>query len=188
MIAEKAPIIEAMPLDLIIEPLDWIFAEHFRQRQLCTALEFIASSAEPLPEAMCAASAYLEHDMPLHVEDEEEDLFPLVRKRCTPEDEIENVLSRLARDHEMDKDQAVEIAAMLFRAAAAGRPLGKRSKAAKLARSFAQHQRHHLVVENAVVLPIARLRLRKEDLKTLSRHMAVRRGIALPEAAKDVRK
>jgi len=181
MIAETIPIIEPMPLDLIVEPLDWIFAEHFRQRQLCTALEKIAASAEPLLDTMAAAGAYLEHEMPLHVQDEEDDLFPLVRKRCAPEDEIEKVLSRLTRDHEVDNGQAAEIANMLMRAVAANRPLGKRSKAARLARAFAQHQRHHLVVENAVVLPISRLRLKKEDLEALSRKMAARRGIILPE-------
>ena len=179
MIAETIPIIEPMPLDLIVEPLDWIFAEHFRQRQLCTALEKIAASAEPLLDTMAAAGAYLEHEMPLHVQDEEDDLFPLVRKRCAPEDEIEKVLSRLTRDHEVDNGQAAEIANMLMRAVAANRPLGKRSKAARLARAFTQHQRHHhahLPVRSRLqAQPRRRVRLRREVLRQPLRHHHRRR-------------
>ena len=37
----------------------------------------------------------------------------------------------------------------------------------------------HLALENAVVLPIARLRLSAEDLLALSRRLAARRGLVL---------
>ena len=30
--------IEEVPIELLSEPLDWFFAEHYRHRQLCSAL------------------------------------------------------------------------------------------------------------------------------------------------------
>ena len=47
--------------------------------------------------------------------------------------------------------------------------------------AFAGHVRRHLVAENAILLPIARARLTRADLRTLSKHMLSRRG--LPELA-----
>lgn len=41
--------------------------------------------------------------------------------------------------------------------------------------------RRHLVAENAILLPIVRVRLTGTDLRTLSKHMRTRRG--LPELA-----
>lgn len=176
--ATRIPLIESMPAELIDDPLNWIFADHFRQRQVCAILDHLVSSTDVLPEAIAAASAYLKIDMPLHVQDEEEDLFPLIRKRCVPEDEIEGVLSRLARDHEQDKDQAVETSAILDAALQAGYPISRDGQSASRIKAFARHQRDHLIMENAVLLPIARLRLKPEDLQELSRAMAARRGIA----------
>ncbi len=43
---------------------------------------------------------------------------------------------------------------------------------------FAGHVRRHLVAENAILLPIARTRLTRADLATLSAHMRARRGLA----------
>lgn len=42
--------------------------------------------------------------------------------------------------------------------------------------NFTQRERRHIALENAVVLPIARLRLTPRDLSGLSRRLAARRG------------
>ena len=49
---------------------------------------------------------------------------------------------------------------------------------------FAAHMRRHLVAENAILLPIARARLTRADLKLLTKRMRSRRGLPHgPEAA-----
>jgi hemerythrin-like domain-containing protein len=46
----------------------------------------------------------------------------------------------------------------------------------RLAR-FAGHARRHLILENAIILPFARLRLTRHDLETLRLRMMQRRGL-----------
>ena len=41
--------------------------------------------------------------------------------------------------------------------------------------------RHHLTLENAIVLPLARIRLTADDLRNLAQRMSARRGIKLQE-------
>ena len=48
--------------------------------------------------------------------------------------------------------------------------------------AFASQELRHLALENAVVLPLARLRLTPADLKRLSRRLAERRHVALAPA------
>jgi hemerythrin-like domain-containing protein len=42
---------------------------------------------------------------------------------------------------------------------------------------FAHHARRHLILENAVILPIARARLTEADLNAMKRHMLERRSL-----------
>ena len=51
----------------------------------------------------------------------------------------------------------------------------------KILSEFASQERRHLGLENAVILPIARLRLDADDLATLGRRLAARRGRVLSE-------
>ena len=76
--------IESLPPELVHEPLNWLFAEHYRHRQLCKIIEHIARSEAFDADRIVAALRFLRQDMPLHVLDEEEDLFPLMRRRASP--------------------------------------------------------------------------------------------------------
>jgi hemerythrin-like domain-containing protein len=108
--------------------------------------------------------------------DEEEDLFPLIRRRARPEDHVERVLGLLSREHAEDDRLADIIVEGLRRSCAACDPAlpdGLRTAM----RTFAQRQRRHLAVENAVVMPLAEARLTTGDREGLSRRMAARRGI-----------
>jgi hemerythrin-like domain-containing protein len=49
---------------------------------------------------------------------------------------------------------------------------------ASAARAFARAQRRHVAYENGSILPLARTRLTRKDLKQLSRRMAQRRKAA----------
>ena len=46
--------------------------------------------------------------------------------------------------------------------------------------AYVGHTRNHLIFENAIILPFARLRLTDSDLHTLSLRMRQRRGLGRP--------
>lgn len=168
--------IEKLPDTLIHEPLNWLFAEHYRHRQLCKLIDMLASSAAYNEEGMNEVIAFLEHDMPLHVLDEEEDLFPLLRRRAVPDDDLEHVLGVLSGEHKTDVDRVSALLFALIKARAARTSPALNPGLRTLLTEFATHERKHIALENAVILPIARLRLQPCDLQALSARLAARRG------------
>lgn len=179
MTYQSAPAIEPIPRDLMREPLDWLFAEHFRQRQLCREMERLAHEPGFLGDLTAEVVDFLRHDLALHVLDEEEDLFPLLRRRCLPEDDVERVLGVLSADHRTDLDLARVIRTRLEACLDARSPASRDLELKKALVAFAEQERRHVALENAVVLPIARLRLLPSDLETLSRRLAARRGLLI---------
>lgn len=171
--------IEDMPTHLLSEPLEWFFAEHFRHRQLCELIDQIAAAVVFDGERITRVLEFLRNDLPLHVIDEEEDLFPLLRRRCAPEDELEVVLGRLSAEHRSDVDAARVVRLHLEHCLEQRRAPGLDPDKRKAMQAFASQERRHLGLENAVVLPIARLRLTAADLANLSRRLAARRGLLI---------
>jgi hemerythrin-like domain-containing protein len=163
---------------LLARPLEFILADHLRQRDLCRLLERLASEAELDLALADAVAEHLASDMAIHVLDEEEDLFPLLRRRATAGDDIERVLGLLSREHARDDRLADTIIAGL-RLAVVVRAKAVDDDLKAALREFAYRQRRHLAVENAIVMPLAEARLTPVDLEGLARRMAVRRGISL---------
>ncbi|MFN3467316.1 MAG: PCRF domain-containing protein, partial [Candidatus Brocadiales bacterium] len=60
--------------------------------------------------------------------------------------------------------------------------LQQKEEAERIARGGEDKELQHLALENAVVLPIARLRLTAKDLQAMSRRLAARRGLVLEAA------
>ena len=50
----------------------------------------------------------------------------------------------------------------------------------ELIAAYALGELRHLAIENAVVLALARIRLKRPDLKAISRSMKARRGMTAP--------
>jgi iron-sulfur cluster repair protein YtfE (RIC family) len=155
-------------------PLDLLAANHRRRREASRLLGEIAASMGPDPAALQRLRAWLRDELPAHVADEEVDLFPLLRARAAPEDEIGPTLEALSRDrHAAEAGIAAALEAIERLLAAPGPPAPEeRARLAKLAES----ERHHLIVENAILLPLARVRLTPEDLEGMRRRMLERRG------------
>jgi hemerythrin-like domain-containing protein len=172
----QPPLIEPAPPALLSDPLGFFFAEHFRQRRLCNLMEQLANAAALDRDLTSGILAFLQDDMVLHVQDEEEDLFPLMRRRCPPEDEIERVLSALTAEHAGDRHLSGLVVEGLQTALADGRPPSAYAGLREAMVDFARNERRHLALENSVVLPLARLRLTEDDLATLSACMTRRHG------------
>lgn len=174
--------IEAIPENLFREPIDYLYADHYRQRVVCRFLDEIAQDPEAGRSLDLAPRVldYLVRDLPQHIADEEQDLFPRLRARCTPEDQVERVLMLLSEEHARDQEVVLALPAGL-RSLTEGRPLEERDLFVQAASTFAECQRRHLAWEEGVILPLARKRLKPDDLAGLGRSMAARRGARYPD-------
>ncbi len=161
----------------IRHPIEFLFAEHDRQRVLCAALVRLADhpGAADAAENAAFALGYLENDLPLHIADEEEDLFPLLARRATPEDDIATILAILNDEHEVDRKYHARLIEPL-RAIAAGQAPQDAVEFAHMARAFSEFQRRHLAWENGTVLPLARKRLTATDQAAMADAMTGRRS------------
>lgn len=176
--------IEPTSLELLARPLEWFAAEHQRHREFCRRLaEAAAATIFDGPE-IAALAAFVRHDLARHVLEEEEELFPLLRRRARPEDVITEALDRLAAEHGADAASAQVVLAHLDASLEARAPLGASAGARQALMGFASEELRHLALENAVVLPLARRRLSSGDLRKLSRRLAARRGVELAPAGR----
>ncbi len=164
--------IDQMSVGLMDEPLKFLFAEHQRQRQASFILDAIAGGAFD-DDGVRNLVKFLDQDFVDHVADEEIIFFPLLKKQCQPEDKIEDLLSRLADEHREDElvgDHVVDSLRNLL----SGRQLTASDK--KRLTIFAKHIRQHLAIENAILLPIARVRIDTDSLMFVSEMLKERRA------------
>jgi hemerythrin-like domain-containing protein len=167
------------PSPLARNPLDMIAHAHAVQVEMCDAMERIADGLpDEVDRRLCAqVASRLQFDLPLHHHDEEEGLFPLLRKRARAEDGLDQILERLAAEHASDNDFASEIAETLETLAQGGRPANPEMLGYML-RGFFERYRRHVHWENQLVMPLARLRLTREDLEQLQAAMNASRRMA----------
>lgn len=171
----------ALPVMFFKKPLDYIVADHLRQRTLCGMLDEIAVEKKPDIQKIDAVVDFLKTELAPHVQDEEEDLFPLLRRRAHPDDEINLVLGKLSENHSDDQIDSDQIVSQLPVLKETPDYCIQNPDFAELLTKFAANERQHLIVENAIVLPLARVRLSEEDQVNLGKRMAARRGIPFPE-------
>ncbi|MFQ5467595.1 MAG: hemerythrin domain-containing protein [Kiloniellaceae bacterium] len=168
--------------DMLGNPIQAIRREHERQALACDWLAALATEAEPAPIAaeIDALLVFLTEDLVWHIADEEIDLFPSLRARCTPADGIAGIIDQLSREHDLDKDIADFLVDDLTACAARAGSAPPRRFGIN-AHGFAETQRRHLEWENHLILPLAQSRLTADDMRELGRNMARRRGLHLPE-------
>lgn len=160
------------------DPLDWILKEHERQKQLCANLEKIADDLPSAVESDLVSEVlvYLRTELPAHIRDEEDYLFPLLARRVLPEDGFETIRSQLHSEHVTDECYALELSDALDEIAHGRKPTNPNTLGHMLRACFESHRRH-LAWENAVVLPLARRRLTENDLETLATDMREARPV-----------
>jgi hemerythrin-like domain-containing protein len=161
-----------------LNPLDWFAREHEHHRQMCADMRELALSRTFDRAALVAMAEFVERDLAQHLIDEEHELFPLLTRRAEPDDGAEELLGRLCNEHRHDRAQAQAIAVHLRRCLDERCAPGEDALASAALASFATHELTHLALENAVVLPLARLRLSPRDLARLKRRLAQKRNRA----------
>jgi len=162
--------------DTFEDPIAFIRDDHARQLRMCNLLDAFTEKLE-LEPVMPLASALLEYltgDLPLHTQDEEQDLRPVLEERCEPDDGLDDVLKQLTKEHELNRD-LVSFMIEDLEALADGRTLSNPVRLLMNVKEFSETQRQHVTWEERVLLPLARQRLTAEDLARIGRNMAKRR-------------
>ncbi len=166
------------------DPIDFLIHEHARQEWLCDVLETIADGLPGTLECALAAmvAEVLKVDVPLHHQDEEHGLFPLLERRAAPEDNIEPMIRQLNREHLADDTYSTDLIDLLDALAGGQTPINP-EMAGYMIRGFFESYRRHIAFENIVIMPLARARLTPEDMEELlarirsrRRRLAVGRG------------
>lgn len=173
----------AEPVDprSLLDPVGFLEQEHHRQTVIFGLLRSLARDphrASARDEAGAVLSSLTEH-LPLHIADEEEDLFPALERHCAGEDGFERMRVQLSKEHATD-DTLVGTLKADLRTLSEGKSLGDEANFAAKAEAFAELQERHLAWENASVLPLAHSRLTTPDLIAIGRSMAARRGVDYP--------
>ena len=162
---------------LLENPLDFITEDHLRLRTMCAKLD--ALTRNPSVDVTAAASMieYLRTDLPLLLADEDEDLMPRVLLRAEADDELPKLARRLHQERCAISNLLGVVTSGL---AALARPTPMSDQLRKAMRDLARAARRHLILENAVLLPLARTRLTQDDLDALRSHMLQRRKLDDP--------
>lgn len=160
---------------LLGNPLDFIAEDHLRERQVCALIDGIANAERADIQDLEDILSFLREELALHIVDEEAGLFPLMSAKCAAEDEIENVIARLRSDHAVMGAAVPQVRDCL--AGLLSGKAGPDDDDRRMLTQFATTTRRHLIVENAIILPIARARLDAADLDGLRMGMLQRRGL-----------
>lgn len=161
-----------------LSPIEFIAAEHDRQLGICAVFDRLIHNPRHgvTRGEIEAARDYLRRELPLHIADEEKDLFPLLKKCCLANDNVDEVFALLRREHQVDDLMVQEVLGDLD-ALVAGSPFPDPAVFLRNTFAFRETHRRHLAWENTLILPLARQRLGKEERLELGRRMAARRGL-----------
>jgi len=138
--------------------------EHCAEMFLCDRLEQLADALpEPLDTEITPQSiATLRRCVRRHIILEEKYLFPMLMKRAKPGEFNEELLTQICREHAADESHAYEAADEMEGALSCGRVL-KPDMLGYMLRCLFESRRRHIAWENAIIFPLARLRLSKSD-------------------------
>ncbi|OSQ49765.1 hemerythrin domain-containing protein [Marivita geojedonensis] len=159
---------------LLKNPLDFIAEDHLRLRAMSAELDRLAEATTIEGPAISEMIEYLEHELPLLLADEDDDLMPRILSRAEPEDELPKLAKRLEKEHSDISDHLKAVTSGLAGLALAT-SLSDTLRTSMI--ELANAARRHLILENAVLLPLAKARLTEEDLHALRSAMLKRRGL-----------
>lgn len=158
-------------------PLAKILEDHYHLRQTMDRLVRFCHNFPGTIDRAEAESLWqiLAREMPLHLEDEEEVLIPLLRRRIYEDADAMAVLSQVVAEH-AEQDQRLSITTEGLKQLSMGQSLPDPNTFCAQATFYAECEKRHIAWENAIVLPLARRHLTHSDLITLQQSMEARRA------------
>ena len=174
---------DRIPDNLLRDPLEFLVADHVRQRKICAALDALVhgTNTTESDSIVAAIVTYLSYDLPLHVADKELDLFPALLRANGLDDNTRKLIDDLKSDHAHALSVARNVIALLrerLPPVAGSDPTGR---FAELATALTGCLLDRLSIEERTLFPLARTRLSTADLERIGRAMAARRQIDYPD-------
>lgn len=159
-----------------LDPISVIRDDHRRQIRLCDALSGMAEALVngDQPALVISALSLFREELPRHIRDEEQSLFPLLEKRIGDDPQFASLIKHLRSEHSFDEDLADFILEDLS-TLEKGRSIPNPQRLFINLRAFAEALRRHTAWEESTVLSLAEERLTRDDLDTLRREMVARR-------------
>lgn len=160
--------IEALPEALLAEPLDFLLAEHARQRALLGHVERLARQPRGAAKTAIARLllAWLERELPLHLADERLSLRPRLGADAAPA-----VAALDAEEARFDAARAA-LRTSLARIAEGQPPA---PDLAESSAAFASAYRRRMAEEERTLFPLARRDIGPAAARAMAREMAARR-------------
>lgn len=165
-----------LPAELLERPLDYLAADHERHRAVCAFLKRVVREGAIQGTSAGAIAGFLNTEFPLHLADEHDALYPALVRRSRDDVEFVAALQRIAAAH----DAAVTSLSPLVSGLKAVSTLPAARLSPQLAQALEEYVREEekrLAFENAVILRIADVRLRKSDIEAIRGDMKARRGV-----------
>ncbi|MBL8697663.1 MAG: hemerythrin domain-containing protein [Alphaproteobacteria bacterium] len=160
--------------DEVGDPIDVLVGDHFRIRAMLNLLTDCARATMPAhvrSDLLRSLVTFLVLDLPRHLTEEEELLFPRLQRRLRPSDVLDPSVRSLRTDHLGIREAAARLVDEAARIQACTPPVPTPEFRAMVARFVTMKQRH-VAAENAAVLPLARHRLKAVDLSGIGRGLA----------------
>ena len=169
----------------VADPIEFLYRDHARLQACCDDLGRLADDpgADDGPALAASILDFMENDLPLHLADEEEDLFPLLKWRSPPDDKIIPMIDLLVIEHRDDVEYGRALLPALRLLSTGQRP-DDAALFGHHVRAFRMLQRRHQAMENNVLLPAAFERLSDLDKERIAGKMAARRGATASKTAK----
>lgn len=175
-------VLTPVPENLFRDPIEYLLVGQTRLQTVCEWLDHIA--ADPTdPEATARAFGavdYLASELPQHLDDETSCLLPAMRRRCRPEDQIQDVADVISQRSSAIRRTASVLADVLQRLVR-GESLTHDRHGLNVILAFTAAARRRLTWTGAVLFPMAQRMLTADDLVQMGRDMASRRGAPYPE-------
>lgn len=165
----------ATDMMLLEDPLEYLSEDHFRAKTVCETIRRVAQSDQPQKTDLVEIRTFLSNELPLLMHDEDDDLCQLLHTRVVPEDDFDRLAEKVASLHD-----SIEIKRMQLIEAVKDLVNGSKEMSPEICISFNDLEREireDMIVENAKLLPLARLRLISDDISQL-RSRLLRRHIA----------
>jgi iron-sulfur cluster repair protein YtfE (RIC family) len=172
MTLPDAPLGVPEPIGSVADIFQWWRREHGRHLNCLLSAERLLKMPTYAPDDMAAFIAFISVDFPHHVHDADAELFAMLLRRAKRGDEFREVVGGATRASDAQAEQLSTFLPVLQHYQAQARPLTDAGTALQALAPLLCEMRRYIHLENAVLLPLARLRLTPADW------LQVRRSIA----------
>lgn len=180
----KLPLLEALPENLLRDPLEYLRADHLRLEAAADLLKEAVRTngtgehldAEIVPDLV----GFFETELPFHTADEMEDFLPLLRRGADPDSMLHALCILVSEGHARQNGLCQELTHSLRQGLTAGTIANPR-RFWQMAGIFDELRRWTSETEERILIKYARQSVPRTALSEMGRSMAGRRHTTYPD-------